>query len=60
LFKAWLRENPADRDAYAALKVSLQTVDWETLDDYAEAKSPIIAEITERAEVWAKATKWTP
>ena len=60
LFRDWLRENESDRDAYAKLKVSLQEVDWETLDDYAEAKGPIIAEITERAEQWAKATQWEP
>jgi GrpB-like predicted nucleotidyltransferase (UPF0157 family) len=60
LFRDWLRQNESDRDAYAKLKVSLQKVDWETLDDYAEAKGPIIAQITERAERWAEATQWKP
>jgi hypothetical protein len=29
------------------------------MNDYAEAKSPVIAEITARAEAWARDTGWT-
>jgi GrpB-like predicted nucleotidyltransferase (UPF0157 family) len=60
LFRDWLRQNEEDKNAYARLKVSLQKIDWETLDDYADAKGPIIAEITERAEKWAKLVQWAP
>ena len=60
LFRDWLRHNAADRDAYAKFKVSLQNTDWETLDDYAEAKSTIVAEITVRAEAWAAEMDWQP
>ena len=56
LFRDWLRESPEDRDRYAAVKRELATRDWGDTNDYAYAKSPIITEITARAEAWAAAT----
>jgi GrpB-like predicted nucleotidyltransferase (UPF0157 family) len=58
LFVAWLREDDADRDAYAALKRELAQRRWPSMDHYAQAKGPLIAEITARAEGWARRTGW--
>lgn len=52
-FRDLLRASPADRDAYAALKQRLATRDWPSMDDYAEAKGPLIAEILARARARA-------
>ena len=49
-----------DRDAYAALKLELQTQDWETMNHYADAKGALISEITTRAEAWAASSGWHP
>lgn len=56
LFRDWLRVDAADRDRYAAVKRELATRTWGDMNDYADAKSPVIAEITRRAEAWAAAT----
>jgi GrpB-like predicted nucleotidyltransferase (UPF0157 family) len=59
LFVAWLREDPDDLAAYAALKRQLAQREWPSMDDYAQAKGPLIAAIGERAEAWAERTGWT-
>jgi len=56
LFRDWLREDAADRERYAAVKRELATREWGDMNDYADAKSPVITEITARAEAWAAAT----
>jgi GrpB-like predicted nucleotidyltransferase (UPF0157 family) len=56
LFRDWLREDADDRARYAAVKRELATREWGDMNDYADAKSPVIAEITARAEAWAAAT----
>ncbi|MGZ4675294.1 MAG: GrpB family protein [Acidimicrobiia bacterium] len=56
LFRDWLRVSEEDRDLYAATKRELATRDWDDMNDYADAKSPIIASITARAEAWAAST----
>jgi len=56
LFRDWLRVSPEDRERYAAVKRDLATREWGDMNDYADAKSPVIAEITTRAEAWAAAT----
>ena len=56
LFRDWLRENAEDRDHYAAVKRELATREWGDMNDYADAKSPVIVAITARAEAWAAAT----
>lgn len=60
LFRDWLRSHYQDRDKYAQAKLDLSEREWDTLDDYADAKGPIIAEITARAESWALETSWHP
>ena len=47
-----------DRARYEAAKRLLVMRDWETMNDYADAKSEVISEITERAESWASASGW--
>lgn len=59
LFRDWLREDEADRNAYAALKLSLAEREWPDTNDYAQAKGPLIAEITVRAEAWAQRRAWS-
>jgi GrpB-like predicted nucleotidyltransferase (UPF0157 family) len=60
LFRDHLRTSAPDRARYEAVKRTLATRDWDDMNDYAEAKSPVIAEITARAEAWARETRWTP
>ena len=49
VFRDWLRSNPADRDRYEQVKRRLAAQDWEVVQDYADAKSDVVAEIMERA-----------
>src|SRR5215813_7553693 len=49
LFRDWLRSHPADRDLYAGAKVALGQQAWESVDQYATAKTSIIREILARA-----------
>jgi GrpB-like predicted nucleotidyltransferase (UPF0157 family) len=60
LFRDHLRASAPDRARYEAVKRELATRAWDDMNDYAEAKSPVIAEITARAEAWARDTGWTP
>jgi GrpB-like predicted nucleotidyltransferase (UPF0157 family) len=56
LFRDWLREDSDDRELYAGTKRELATRAWGDTNDYADAKSPVITEITARAEAWAATT----
>jgi GrpB-like predicted nucleotidyltransferase (UPF0157 family) len=58
LFRDWLRHDPVDRAAYARLKLDLARRDWPDLNAYADAKGPLIAQITLRAEKWAQESGW--
>jgi GrpB-like predicted nucleotidyltransferase (UPF0157 family) len=49
LFRDWLRANAADRDYYAATKRELARRDWKYVQQYADAKSGVVAEIMARA-----------
>jgi GrpB-like predicted nucleotidyltransferase (UPF0157 family) len=60
LFRDWLRRNAGDRAAYEDLKRELAQRDWTDMNAYADAKGPLITEITERAEVWARESGWKP
>lgn len=60
LFRDRLRADEADREAYAALKRGLAGREWPDMNLYAEAKGPLIAEITARAEEWAARTGRRP
>ncbi|WP_326836813.1 dephospho-CoA kinase [Amycolatopsis rhabdoformis] len=62
LFRDWLRANPAERDAYAAVKEELareHAADG-TVADYADAKQGWVNDAFGRAEVWAAQTSWQP
>ena len=58
LFRDWLRENADDRAKYEAVKRELATHTWRDMNQYADAKSDVIIDITSRAESWAAATGW--
>jgi hypothetical protein len=44
-----LDENPADRDLYLRTKQELAQKDWNYVQNYADAKSKVVASIIERA-----------
>lgn len=48
-FRDWLRTHDDDRDRYAATKRELATKDWRYVQDYADAKTPVITEILAKA-----------
>jgi N-methylhydantoinase B len=58
LFRDWLRVDADDRDRYESVKRGLAARDWETVQQYTDAKSVVIAEIMARAEQWAGETGW--
>jgi GrpB-like predicted nucleotidyltransferase (UPF0157 family) len=58
LFRDWLRQSADDRRRYEEVKRELARRDWPTMDDYAEAKNDVVAEITARAGAWARRTGW--
>lgn len=58
LFRDWLRQDERDRNEYERLKTELARADWTDMNAYAEAKGPLIAEITQRAEAWAGRCGW--
>ncbi|MGI8596356.1 MAG: GrpB family protein [Thermoleophilaceae bacterium] len=60
LLRDWLRTDPRDRTAYAALKQDLARRDWSDMNAYAAAKCDLIQQITDRAKRWAAATGWRP
>ena len=49
LFRDWLRDNKADRDAYAGAKRELAARDWKYMQQYADAKTAVVREIMARA-----------
>ena len=50
-FCDWLRMNEADRDLYARTKRDLASRDWKYVQQYADAKTAVVAEIMTRAGV---------
>lgn len=58
IFRDWLRRSPADRALYAAVKHGLAAREWDDMNDYAAAKSAVIADITARADAWAVESGW--
>ena len=48
----WLRVSAEDRALYAATKRQLSRRQWDDMNDYADAKSDIIAAILARARAW--------
>jgi GrpB-like predicted nucleotidyltransferase (UPF0157 family) len=59
LFRNWLRENADDRTRYESVKRELAKHQWDDSNDYAQAKSEVIAEIMGRADTWARVTGWS-
>jgi GrpB-like predicted nucleotidyltransferase (UPF0157 family) len=49
LFRDWLRANEPDRQLYERTKRDLARQQWKYVQQYADAKTPIIQEITRRA-----------
>ena len=48
-FRDRLRSDPADRELYAAAKRELASRRWTYVQQYADAKSAVVAEIMARA-----------
>lgn len=48
-FRDWLRRNPADRELYERTKRALALKQWAQVQDYADAKAAVVAEIMLRA-----------
>jgi GrpB-like predicted nucleotidyltransferase (UPF0157 family) len=48
-FRDWLRANPADRALYERTKRRLAAQDWAIVQDYADAKTEVVAQIMQRA-----------
>jgi GrpB-like predicted nucleotidyltransferase (UPF0157 family) len=53
LFRDWLREHEDDRTLYARAKRELASRPWKYVQQYADAKSAVVAEIMARAEAEA-------
>jgi GrpB-like predicted nucleotidyltransferase (UPF0157 family) len=60
LFVAFLRADPATREAYAALKRELASRFAADRLGYTDAKTGFIRDALERAEAWARTTGWRP
>jgi GrpB-like predicted nucleotidyltransferase (UPF0157 family) len=50
LFRDWLRTNAADRGLYGRTKRELVQREWRYVQDYADAKSVVVADIIARAQ----------
>jgi GrpB-like predicted nucleotidyltransferase (UPF0157 family) len=48
-FRDWLRVNDADRELYERTKRDLAARQWKYMQDYADAKTDVVKEITDRA-----------
>jgi len=48
-FRDWLRTNKDDRERYARTKRALAEREWKYTQNYADAKTAVIAEIMSRA-----------
>ncbi|MDF7638680.1 GrpB family protein [Lactobacillus sp. ESL0791] len=48
-FRDWLRINKADREKYQQAKEDLAKRSWKTVQEYADAKGPVVNEIKKRA-----------
>lgn len=59
LLRDWLRATPAAAAEYEALKRELVTLPHETIDDYAERKTPWMKDALARAEAWAARLSWS-
>ncbi len=60
LLRDWLRSTPVGVGEYAALKRELAALPHETIDEYAESKTPWVNDALARADEWAAQTNWAP
>ena len=58
LLRDWLRAHPSGAGDYAQLKHQLAARRWDSIDAYAEAKTPFVRNALDRAEQWAQRTGW--
>jgi dephospho-CoA kinase len=58
LLRDWLRAQPDGVREYAVVKHRLAAQQWDSIDAYAEAKTPFIRSALDRAERWAARTGW--
>ncbi len=50
LFRDWLRSHPEDREVYERTKRELAAQEWKYVQNYADAKGAVVAEIMARAQ----------
>lgn len=50
LFRNYLREHSEARKEYESVKESLAKLEWDSINDYAEAKSDYVTAVLEKAE----------
>lgn len=60
LFRDYLRSSEDARDAYLAMKLEAAERWRDDRVAYADAKTEVIGELMDRAEVWAADTQWRP
>ncbi|MPZ64044.1 MAG: dephospho-CoA kinase [Pseudonocardiaceae bacterium] len=58
LLRDWLRTHPESVREYAAVKHELAARSWDSIDAYADAKTPFIRSALDRAQRWAAETGW--
>jgi GrpB-like predicted nucleotidyltransferase (UPF0157 family) len=57
-FRDWLRVNEADRELYASEKRRLAAQNWKYMQNYADSKGTVIAEIMARAALVVRSPAW--
>ncbi len=60
LLRDWLRAHPEGVREYAAVKHELAERCWDSIDAYAEAKTPFLRSALDRAQRWAAEIGWHP
>jgi dephospho-CoA kinase len=58
LLRDWLRAHPSSARKYAEVKRRLAARPWDSIDAYADAKTPFVHAALDRAQQWAGRTGW--
>ncbi len=58
LLRDWLRAHPAGAREYAEVKHRSAARPWDSIDAYADAKTPFVHAALDQAEQWAAQTGW--